>query len=599
MKNKRICRLLASALLVPVVAVTDRVSATPTASFDTNDVCATASTTATIDRTNSTDFASMVLSTPDGRSVTYEAASSSLSSGPAPTDIQAAITLDKVFDGYTLVENLAFSAGGGQQTIRDNNGSFLAECPDQFDFRPGGHHFVPMTPTRILDTRPTSLLSAGLGARLQGGVWRVVDIAGTSIPFFADAVVLNVVAVNPSGSGFLSTKPFFGFYGPPETSFINFEAGGVVANQTFATLGFDGEIGLFSNVDVDVVVDIAGYFVHTLDPVAAGRFSGITPTRVLDTRPATLMNASGAQPGAGSVTTVDVTRAGVPVGGASAVAVNLTATDTASAGYVQAAAGGQLVPGATSSVNIDGVGQTVANMAVVAVSPNGTIDLFTLNPTHLVVDVLGWFSNESAAVSSSGLYYPSRFPERVLDTRTRNAVNYPSVTDHGVQSNKPGPTRPFVPINFDGLPAGFVDSVALNITITNSAGPGYVQAAPGGGLVVGASSNVNVVAANQTVPNGAVIKVDDNIQLQLFPFMETNLVALPPLSWGKSVPTDVSRRHHRDRRHRAARSHRHHRGGPSHRCLRDGHHRYGDRRHCRPGRCTVGRWRVRPRHTGR
>lgn len=123
-----------------------------------------------------------------------------------------------------------------------------------------------------------------------------------------------------------------------------------------------------------------------------GGYRALEPTRLLDTRPESAIGYSGPMPGAGATVVVPVAvRAGIPASGATAVAVNITATEAGGPGFVTAWASGTPQP-TTSNLNLDAAGQTRPNHAIVPVGADGSITLFTYAPTHLVVDVFGWFS---------------------------------------------------------------------------------------------------------------------------------------------------------------------------------------------------------------
>ena len=81
---------------------------------------------------------------------------------------------------------------------------------------------------------------------------------------------------------------------------------------------------------------------------------------------------------------------GIPAG-ATAVVVNLTATDTTDQGYVTAWPDGRPRPLA-SNLNF-GPGQTIANLVTVPVGADGAIDLYNFaGSTDLVADVVGYYT---------------------------------------------------------------------------------------------------------------------------------------------------------------------------------------------------------------
>jgi secreted trypsin-like serine protease len=91
---------------------------------------------------------------------------------------------------------------------------------------------------------------------------------------------------------------------------------------------------------------------------------------------------------ADDVVEVQVTgRPGMPSSGVGAVVVNLTSTGTLSRGFLTAFPCGE-VPGVSSLNTVPG--RAVASMAVVPVSPAGSICVYSPTATHVIVDLLGW-----------------------------------------------------------------------------------------------------------------------------------------------------------------------------------------------------------------
>ena len=139
----------------------------------------------------------------------------------------------------------------------------------------------------------------------------------------------------------------------------------------------------------------------------------MAPTRIVDTRIG--LGAASGPVGAGSNTVITaVGKAGIPAG-ATGVAVNITATEAAAGGYLQAFPTGTGVAGATSNVNIDHSNATVADLALVGLDATGTFTIFSFRPTQLVVDVFGYFV--PADTAGAGRLVPHD-PVRVLDTRS-------------------------------------------------------------------------------------------------------------------------------------------------------------------------------------
>jgi dienelactone hydrolase len=252
-----------------------------------------------------------------------------------------------------------------------------------------------------------------------------------------------------------------------------------------ATLGVLGVVaGLFALAPVTAGPAAAG-------PSVLSRLETTDPVRVLDTR-------NGTRPAADSVTMVPLTR--VPAG-ATAVVLNATVTQPDGVGYITAYSGA--VRPQTSNANTDEVGETAANLVVVPLTTPGDARIYTSVPTHLVVDLLGWFV--PAAGSTAGRYRPvPASTARLLDTRSEPATpNFfsPRVLQIAGRADVPG---------------SGVRAVALNITVVSPTTAGWLQAFPtNGSTAPGASSNVNVTRPGQTVANLAIVPLGTNGQISL------------------------------------------------------------------------------------
>ncbi|NHT18060.1 S8 family serine peptidase [Cellulomonas sp. IC4_254] len=123
----------------------------------------------------------------------------------------------------------------------------------------GDHGYVPLTPTRIADSR------SGLGLRggaLQPGTPVRLAVAGAGgVPADAAAVVLNVTAVRPDRLSNLRVYPASAGGAVPLVSNLNVVAGRDEPNLVVTRLGTGGAVSLYSQTArTGVVVDVAGYF---------------------------------------------------------------------------------------------------------------------------------------------------------------------------------------------------------------------------------------------------------------------------------------------------------------------------------------------------
>ncbi len=153
-----------------------------------------------------------------------------------------------------------------------------------------------------------------------------------------------------------------------------------------------------------------------------------SPTRVCDTRagnPSKLTGDAGQclAEGKGTIqagTSLDVAVAGhfnVP-STATAVVLNVTAVNPATAGILTVYPTGQPVPTA-SNLNVN-AGGVVANLVQVGVGTGGDISIFASTRSDVVVDVQGYFSPTPSLGAGSGLYTALPSPLRICDTRPNN-----------------------------------------------------------------------------------------------------------------------------------------------------------------------------------
>lgn len=240
------------------------------------------------------------------------------------------------------------------------------------------------------------------------------------------------------------------------------------------------------------------------------------PVRLLDTRPSSFTgpaNLVGPFPQFSIVDLPIASSAGVP-SDATAVAVNVTSTDSATPFYVQAlpTLGGAV--GAFSTINIAGAGQVRPNFAIIPLG-QGSISVFIPNGGNVIVDVMGYFAPSGA--TSAGRFVPID-PHRALDTRPEEAGPVP-----------PGwvPHRPrageMVRVPPDAnVPATGVTALVVNITATDPVGAGYLQALPTG-VAPGQTSNVDYTAG-ETAATHAIVPLGADGSIGVFTSNSAHIV---------------------------------------------------------------------------
>ena len=124
--------------------------------------------------------------------------------------------------------------------------------------------YVSVTPFRISDTRPNSQ-QPNAGATLAPGATLSVQVTGVGtspVPTGVSAAVLNVTAVMPTASGFLTVFPAGTTM--PTVSNLNFKPGVTVANLVTVPLSSSGMVSIYNHAgNTNVVVDVDGYYTST------------------------------------------------------------------------------------------------------------------------------------------------------------------------------------------------------------------------------------------------------------------------------------------------------------------------------------------------
>ncbi len=231
--------------------------------------------------------------------------------------------------------------------------------------------FIPVTPARLIDTRSGAKPGAG-----QVVTFQVAGLAG--VPSDAPSVVLNLTLDQPAAAGwaavYASGAPV------PATSNVNVGVGETRPNVVFAPVGADGKVSVYLDTSAHVIADVSGYYSTAS---TAELFKPVKPKRIIDTRPAGVRIAAG---GTLDVKVTDI--AGVP-STATAVVLNVTATDAQASGYLTVYPFNVGLP-PSSNVNFV-AGQSIPNVVVSGVSPDGRVKIFASASTHVIVDVAGWF----------------------------------------------------------------------------------------------------------------------------------------------------------------------------------------------------------------
>ncbi|NNN20657.1 MAG: hypothetical protein HKL80_01470 [Acidimicrobiales bacterium] len=275
--------------------------------------------------------------------------------------------------------------------------------------------FVPLSPSRICDTRPVGLgvtsnqCDTGSKGTVQAGGLLSVNVANIAgVPSNASALVANVTATNTTSAGYLTV---YGGASRPTASNLNFSSNQSVANRVIVPIDpSTGEIYIYNFMgSTDVIVDVNGYYTGNTSSVSGTSFSGTSPVRICDTRPSNGTSVISNQCDTGSNTTlqaggsmnVKVRGVGSVPTNAVAVVLNVTTTNSTTAGFftLYPEPATPITPPVISDVNFAS-GETRANVTIVKVGANDSITVFSHSASDVVIDVMGWYSSSSIFVSS-------------------------------------------------------------------------------------------------------------------------------------------------------------------------------------------------------
>ena len=257
--------------------------------------------------------------------------------------------------------------------------------------------------SRILDTRTgaTDAIPTVQGPLAGGTVYRFNAAAGSadsSVPLAGgDVVALNVTAVGPTSAGNLRVFPEPGTAaapappapsGVPNTAADTYIPGVDSGSLVITTVGADGYIDLYSDSagTVNVVIDEVGVFSSSAG--SASSVTGITPVRMIDTRPGGVA--------AGAMTTFTAAPfAAIPTdvpSDALAVFGDLADIQPTSPGYLVAYPAGETMPGTANIANYPG--QTRSTTVFAAVNPsNGQVSVSSVGAmTNFTFDATAYIN---------------------------------------------------------------------------------------------------------------------------------------------------------------------------------------------------------------
>jgi serine protease inhibitor ecotin len=320
--------------------------------------------------------------------------------------------------------------------------------------------YVPLTPTRILDTR----VGTGLRNAFTNNAARTFQVTGNGgVPANATAVTGNLTVTGQTSRGYLYLGPDPTNY--PSTSTLNFPVNDDRANAVTVALGDGGTLSVTyvspnNGTAAHAIFDVTGYFVPNTN---GATYAALTPARILDTRDGT--GLGGAFTSHAARTFAVVNRGGVPAN-ATAVTGNVTVTGQTSNGFLFI--GPTAVDDPTSSTLNFPVGDDRANSVTVALGAGGKLSVTFVAPApgptaHAIFDVTGYF-----VPGTSGARYVPLTPSRILDSRYGTGLSG-SFSSHAA--------RTFGVTGHNGVPSN-ATAVTGNLTVCGQSSNGYLYLGP-------------------------------------------------------------------------------------------------------------------------
>jgi hypothetical protein len=292
------------------------------------------------------------------------------------------VTVALSYAGTLDVIYRAASTSATADVIFDVTGYFTNDA--------AGMTYHTQTPTRVLDTRPSS--HVGNATTLQSQTKQYFSVG---LPSNAKAVTGNLTVTGQTALGYVTLAPALSLHGVPSTSTINFPAGDTRANGVTVALSGSGTLDVIyraasTSATADVIFDVTGYFTNDATGMT---YHTLTPNRVLDTRPSSH---------AGNATTLQSQTMqnfsfGVESSNAFAVTGNLTVTGPTAVGYVTLAPALSLHGGpSTSTINFPAGDTRANNVSLPLFNRKSLAAMYwaatTKDTADIIFDVTGYYA---------------------------------------------------------------------------------------------------------------------------------------------------------------------------------------------------------------
>jgi Putative amidase domain len=395
--------------------------------------------------------------------------------------------------GFSVAGNTALAAAAASAAV-------AVSPPDpgsQPPLQPSAGEFASVPLFRVLDTRNGTGEPGGVAAQLAAGSPIAVPVTGVDgVPSDATSVVVNIVALNATASGYLTS--YNTDTAGPNVASVGVKAG-INTNQT-DTIGVSA-VGTVSVADhstapLDVVVTLMGYYTGASDAAAGDTYGDAPWVKIVDTSAG--LGAPDAPIAAGGSVTVQVSgEGGIPVGADTAV-LQFSANNATTNGYLTAYPAGSSDPGV--SLLLYDSSMTYRDLDYVPLSSSGQITVTNHGtaPVNLVLYTRGYFMPPSATpVGAEYIPVGPDGPVTVYGGGGAVVAANSSVT--------------FQVAGAAGLPQNGVVEVAEHVIVTDPAQAGFLDVYRGGG------TDPDHATMNFLAGDGTDVGYQDSILSQVSP----------------------------------------------------------------------------------
>lgn len=253
----------------------------------------------------------------------------------------------------------------------------------------GAGNFTPVTGLRLVDSRnATGYSPAG---RVPAGTTVSVPVAGhNGLPAGISDVVLNLGAIGATGAGTFKAWP--GGKSAPSYAVSSFDSNGSSSSLTTVPVGSDGTVNVsVVGADTNLLVDVQGYFMPSSSDSPPSFVED--NSRMLDTR-------GGAALAPGETRALNVLP--LQVQGQPTAALHVGVPDATSGGGLRIWPDGTTMP--TFNQMNYATGES-SSLEFAQLGADGYVDVKNTGsaPVDLVVDIQGWFPDNSDSSSSLGV----------------------------------------------------------------------------------------------------------------------------------------------------------------------------------------------------